>query len=305
VRCETLALGEQDAGIVRARDGRSDLVVYLFHGLGGSSASGYVRRCAREVLAGGHAVVVFDHRGCGLGRGLARRPHHAGAIEDILRVIAHGRTRWPGRRHLAIGFSLSGNDLLLGLGRQALRGPDLAIAVNPPIDLADAAERISRGRGRLYDLRFARRVLAGARERVRAGLLEQVPKVSLAAGLLEVDEAYTARAAGFANRAEYYRLCSSRQLLKEVRIPTLLLSAADDPIVDARGLAAAPRSRFVQVHIERWGGHMGYLTRSGLGLRPWLPGTLAHYVEALRRVRVLTRSPSPAHEPPSARAAPP
>ena len=286
--------------MLRSREGESELVVYLFHGLGGSSKSGYMRACARVLLEDGHTVAVFDHRGCGLGRGLATRPHHAGATEDLLRVVAHGRRTWPSKRHLCIGFSLSGNDLLLGLTGEVIGGPDLALAVHPPVDLAHAADRIARGLGRMYDWRFAWRVLRGARERVRAGRLDGVPKVSFTGGLHAVDQAYTARAAGFASHEEYYRLCSSRAALAEVRVPTVVLSSADDPIVDVDLLRSAPRSRFVCLHVEPRGGHMGYLGMTG---SRWLPEAVRHYVQALRRIRVFKRRTKTEPGPPSVRAA--
>ena len=301
VRMESLDLGEGDLGVLRSREGTSELVVYLFHGLGGSSKSGYMRACARVLLEDGHTVVAFDHRGCGLGRGLAGRPHHAGATEDLLRVVAYGRRTWPSKRHLCVGFSLSGNDLLLGLTGEVIGGPDLALAVHPPIDLADAADRIARGWGRIYDWRFAWRVLRGARERVRAGRLEKPPEVSFTGGLRAVDDAYTAKAAGFSSREEYYRLCSSRVALADVRVPTVVLSTADDPIVDVELLRSAPRSRFVCLHVEPRGGHMGYLGVKG---SQWLPGAVRHYVDALRRIRVFKVRSRSEPSPPSARAAP-
>ena len=50
--------------------------------------------------------------------------------------------------------------------------------------------------------------------------------------LKDFDENITAPMAGYSNAAEYYRKCSSIQTSSNVKIPVLILSSSDDPIVD-------------------------------------------------------------------------
>ena len=129
-----LACSDGDRLVAFVTEGISDTVVYLFHGLAGSTDSGYIHRTARVALRQGHTVMMMNHRGCGEGVGLARYPHHSGRAEDLSSAIEFGRGRFKNRRHLAIGFSLSGNALLLLLtGNRGIVKPDLAISVNAPI----------------------------------------------------------------------------------------------------------------------------------------------------------------------------
>src|SRR5579872_1060681 len=103
-----------------------------------------MHRTAILALKRGYMVYAFNHRGCGLGAGLARHPYHSGRAEDLSAAIAFGRSQHPRARHVAIGFSLSANALLLLLGGE--RGktlPDQAIAVNAPLDLETCSRSLA------------------------------------------------------------------------------------------------------------------------------------------------------------------
>jgi hypothetical protein len=75
--------------------GTSNTVVYLFHGLAGSTDSTYMHRTAELALKLGHSVVMVNHRGCGEGVGFANEPYHSGRSEDLSAVLEYGRRRFP------------------------------------------------------------------------------------------------------------------------------------------------------------------------------------------------------------------
>jgi predicted alpha/beta-fold hydrolase len=261
-----LELGDGDRLVVfeRAVQG-SRCVVYLFHGLGGDSDADYVRGCAAQLPD--CSIVAFNHRGCGAGRGLAKQPYHSGATGDLDAVLEWGRSRHPHALHIGIGFSLSGNTLLLLLARGG--GPDAGIAVNPPIDLAAASDAISSGFNRLYDLRFVQQCRRDPRCRdVRIRPWDT---------LRRVDDLYTAPAAGFRDAAHYYAQCSAAPELCAIDRPAVILTAADDPLVPIESFRCVPDQ--VHLHVETHGGHLGYLDRSGR----WLDRAIARYVAALIR----------------------
>lgn len=257
-------------------------VVHLFHGLTGSSSSGYVRRAAERFRALGHIVVAVNHRGAGLGAGLARGMYHSGVAHDVRAALAAGRARHPQRRHLAIGYSLSGNALLLALGRDRTDLPDAAIAVNPPVDLAGCVARLMRPTNKLYDLNFVRGCVRLVEERVQLGLLPPQPRFGLRDTIRDFDERVTAPLAGFADADDYYTRCSARPWLTSIDVPTVILTSRDDPLIDWRDAGEAPRSASVGVHVVPHGGHMGYLARDGvLGSKRWLEDALSIAFERL------------------------
>ncbi len=274
----TLRLPDGDALKVRLARGTTDVVIYLFHGLGGDADRDYMRRAADSAWKQGHSVMAVNHRGAGEGRGGARHPYHSGATVDAATVIQAGRGFFPEHRHLAIGFSLSGNILLLLAGRdEQLAQPDALIAVNPPVDLNHCSLLMSKGLNRIYDLRFVNMLRKQVRERYEFGLLDKPIEIPATATLRDFDALYTAPEGGFADRADYYARCSSGPHLAAIETPAVILSCQDDPFAPAADIEACARSPFVHLHLTARGGHMGYLGR-GLPKLRWLDAALDHYI---------------------------
>ena len=270
----SLRLPDQDVLKLRVARGRSGTVVHLFHGLGGSVDADYMRRAAALAWARGHSVIAVNHRGAGEGRGMAAKPYHSGSTLDLATVFLMGQGLFPEQRHLAIGFSISANMLLLLLGRDRhLTLPDAAIAVNPPVDLDACSRRITRGFNRVYDVRFVRMLKAQVRERVAFGLIPDFPAFPPFADLRDFDAAYTAPAGGFASREDYYARCSAGPHLGGIETPTLILTSRDDPFAPASDVEACALGPGVRLHVAEGGGHMGYLGRGAPGLR-WLDAAL-------------------------------
>ncbi len=273
--------GDQLAG--RHYPGETSVLTLVFHGLGGDDQAHYVRRTVALARKLGHHVWTVNHRGCGAGRGLAKRPYHSGSGDDLGAVFAAARERHPALRQLAVAYSLSANALLLNLGGglpEPAAQPDAAIAVNPPIDLGACSETIHRGLSRLYELRFIKRCRRAIHQRLEDGLIPDIYRTWPFMSLREFDDAYTTKAARFQDADDYYERCSARHYLAQITVPTVLLMAKDDPFIPWRHAIEANPSPSVHLHIEPHGGHMGYLSRDLPGHR-WLPYAVAHYAQQL------------------------
>jgi predicted alpha/beta-fold hydrolase len=197
-------------------------------------------------------------------------------------VIRWGRKRWPDSKHFAVGFSLSGNALLLLLGsRHDLSDghPDAAVSVNAPIDLARTSQLLERGLNRIYSRKFVKDCRRDIASRVRAGLLQDPPAIPRGAKLWDIDDLFTAPMGGFKDRHDYYARASAGPHLSKIRIPAVMLTAEDDPFVDVHPYRDLPRAENVGLHIERAGGHMGYLGAklTPLGNRFWMDWALREY----------------------------
>jgi len=258
-------------------------LILVFHGLGGDDQAHYVRRTVALARKLGHHVWTVNHRGCGEGRGLAKKPYHSGSGDDLGAAFAAARTRHPHLRQLAVAYSLSANALLLNLGGglpETAAQPDAAIAVNPPIDLGACSDAIHRGLSRLYELRFIRRCRRAIQERVADGLIPAIYQTWPTMSLRQFDDAYTTKAGGFRDAEDYYARCSARSHLSKISVPTVILMAQDDPFIPWQHAAEAQPSPAVHLHLEARGGHMGYLSRDLPGHR-WLPYAVEHYARQL------------------------
>ena len=86
------------------------------------------------------------------------------------------------------------------------------------------------------------------------------------------DDKVTAPLHGFKSAEEYYQKSSSRQYLKFIAIPTLIIHAADDPFTDTSIIPNADElSSSVTLELSTTGGHVGFIagTIPGIG-KSWL-----------------------------------
>lgn len=260
-----------------------DRMVLLIHGLCGCHLSPYVQRLAAKLCRRGVRTFRMDMRGCGAGAGLARMPYHAGRSDDAAAALAHIEKLSPQSPVTLIGFSLGGNitlKLLGELGGQACGRLDSAVAVCPPVDLQVCVERLARLENLGYDRYFVRSLRAAALARGR--MHPDAPSVALPRRRLrlwEFDDVYTAPVCGFGTAANYYRLASSAPLIPQIRLPTLIITSRDDPLVPCEPLERLPPSPHVELHIAAGGGHLGFVARRGADLdRRWLDWRLIEWV---------------------------
>jgi predicted alpha/beta-fold hydrolase len=254
-------------------------VALLVHGLCGSHRSGYLRRIALRLNAAGVRTFRIDLRGCGAGVALARQPYHSGRSEDLVAALDAIAGWCPRAPATLIAFSLGANIALKLLGECGDRPPGRlarAVAVCPPVDLAACVVALRRYPARFYD-RFFSATLVG---QVRASptLGEAAARIfanQAPTRLIDFDDAFTAPLSGFGDAATYYRRCSAAPLLPDIRVPTLILAAQDDPIVPCAPLLGAGLSASTTLQLTRHGGHLGFIAG---GRRHWMDERIVEWV---------------------------
>jgi len=225
----------------------------------------------------------MDLRGCGAGEHLAKFPVHAGRSEDVAAALAHVMETCPNSPVFLVGFSMGANLVLKLLGELGSQRPDHlagAMAVAPPIDLVTCARNMERGINCLYNRSFLRTLLRTANERRQRVPAELAPPLSpRPITLREFDHRFTAPLAGFASAEEYYERASSAPLLKNIEVPTVVLTAADDPIVPVQPFESASYSPLAKLVVVPSGGHLGFFGKSGLDPdRRWLDWRIVDWV---------------------------
>ena len=235
----------------------------LLHGLAGCHGSAYMVRVGLKLNQKGIRVFRLDHRGCGSGTHLARFPYNAGRSEDVRAAVRSVRELCPNSSVAVIGFSLSGNMVLKMLGEDAAasHAPNCAVAVNPPVDLAACGEALRRKANRLYERHFVK--LLGKQVQQRAAHFPDAPQPrwqSLPDRLREFDDGYTAPASGFEGVDDYYAQCSGNQFVPSIQIPTLIITARDDPLIPVSSFESLSTQQVTTV-IAPHGGHLGYIGR--------------------------------------------
>ena len=256
-------------------------IVLLVHGLGGSHASGYMKRMTRRLLPHGLRVVRMDLRGCGHGMALARRPYHGGCSHDV-RAAALAIHEWsPVSPLVLIGFSLGGN-IVLKLAGEASTDPlshlERVAAVSPPIDMIRCAALLAQPRNRLYELHYLRGLVHQVQQRRLLNADEPVVNFPRRMTMRLFDDLYTAPRWGFEDALDYYQWASSMRLIPRIEVPTLILTARDDPFVAVESFETLTAPPHIDVMLLARGGHMGFLGWDGARAVRWAEHRLTEWV---------------------------
>jgi predicted alpha/beta-fold hydrolase len=263
--------------------------VLLMHGLAGCHQSGYMVRLADKLSRRNIRVFRLDHRGCGAGTKLAQRPYNAGASDDVRDVLSFLAELCPGSAAGVAGFSLSANILIKMLGedssdREGYPFVTCAIAVCPPLDLSVSADSLSVGFNKFYERHFVKMLSAQYYERRK--LFPDGPHLQrekLPTRLREFDDCYTAPAAGFGSVDEYYERCSGKRFISEIEVPTLVVNAANDPLIPRSTIESIrlPDDSPVEMVLTAGGGHLGFVARqSDAPDRWWIDWRVIDWFEA-------------------------
>lgn len=259
-------------------------IALLVHGLGGSHLSGYMQRTAAKLAVRGTRVFRMDLRGYGCGFAHARHPVHAGRSDDVAAALAWLAARFPQQGVTAVGYSMGANLVLRMAGKFAAAPPAnlrSVMAVSPPIDLEHCSRGIRVGLNRLYDRHFVKELLLhlSRRRKEVPGVLDRIV-VPPPRRLFEFDNEFTAPVCGFSDVYDYYAQASSAPLLAQIVVPTLIVSAADDPIVCAAMFENASYSPSTRVVITPSGGHLGFIGIRGIDPdRRWLDWRTLEWVQ--------------------------
>jgi uncharacterized protein len=247
---------------------RSRPRLIVLHGLEGGLRSPYVRAILHRTVTVGWEADLLLFRGCGDEPNRTPRFYHSGETGDLAFVVRRLSAEDPSAPLFLVGYSLGGNVLLKWLAQEradlpsTLRG---AVAISVPFDLEAGARHINHGLSRIYQWYFLRTLKIKARAKLAQfpGLFD-AGALGRAHTMVEFDDAVTAPVHGFQGARDYYSRSSSAQLLCQIRIPTLLISAFDDPFLPAEVLQAAASTAdhnpALQLRFSTHGGHVGFIS---------------------------------------------
>jgi uncharacterized protein len=240
-------------------------VVVLLHGLEGDSGRAYMLGMVRALNRGGWDAVAVNFRGCSGEPNRTPRLYHSGETQDLDHVVAHVVQEDQYSEVALVGFSLGGNVILKYVGEQggSIR-PEItrAVTFSVPCDLASSSIKMAEITNRLYLIRFMKmlreKILIKKRlmpDKIDDSGLDQIKTFA------QFDDCYTAPLHGFKNAQDYWEKSSSRQFLPGIAIPTLLVTAADDPFLgpSCYPYREANASPCFFLETPRFGGHVGFV----------------------------------------------
>lgn len=245
-------------------------IVIVLHGIAGCIDSPYARGLLQTIIDCNWRGLFVHFRGCSGVPNRLPRFYHSGETEDFDFIVTELLRRDPKVLIAAVGFSLGGNVLIKWLSKNNSKKSVVAgVAVSVPFELYKAANHLNKGFSRFYQwylLRSLRRLVKSKFDQQPGPVdIHEIDKLRT---FWEFDNHVTAPLHGFVDADDYYHQASSRNDLKHITTPTLILQARDDPFIPPE-VNPQPHelSPYVTFELYETGGHVGFIS----GKYPWQP----------------------------------
>lgn len=271
----------------QAAPGESPTLV-LVHGLEGSCDSGYMRGLAERAFVAGWNAIRLNQRNCGGTESLTPTLYNSGLSGDYRAVLNELIERDKLLEVLFAGYSMGGNLVLKMAGELGAAAPPQlrgVAGVCPCIDLARCADALHEARNFVYERHFVRNLKSRMRRKARLfpGRFD-LSVLPHARSVRAFDDAITARYCGFRDAADYYERSSALRVAGEIRVPTLIAAARDDPFVPFATFSdpALTGNSHIRVISPEHGGHCAFVSRHAGRERFWAEARIMDFLSALR-----------------------
>jgi uncharacterized protein len=255
----------------------------LVHGLEGSSKSGYMMGLAERAFAQGWNAVRLNQRNCGGTESLTPTLYNSGLSGDYRAVLFELIERDSLPEIFFAGYSMGGNLVLKMAGELAGTAPSElrgVAAVCPTIDLAVCADAFALPGNFLYEHHFVSNLKRRMRRKAALfpGKFDLGPMARVHT-VREFDDVITATYCGFRGASDYYERSSALRVVGDIRVPTFVLTAQDDPFVPFASFfnSALANNSNISLNAPIHGGHCAFISREGGESRFWAEARIMEY----------------------------
>lgn len=258
----------------------------MIHGLEGCTESHYMRGLARKCWNAGWNCIRINQRNCGGSEHLTPTLYHNGLSQDYGRIIQEITDEDGCTAVWLIGYSMGGNLALKLAGEHGTTLPSLrgVAAVCPNIQPAACVRALQHPSNWIYHRYFLKSLAEKLRKKARLfpGRWD-LSHLSHIKTMWEFDEIYTAPDGGYRDAEDYYEQSAARNALSSITIPTLVITAQDDPFIPYHMFAdpALDANPFIQLEAPAHGGHCGFFQRHQNHEDPfWAENRLCDWIHA-------------------------
>lgn len=234
----------------------------LIHGWEGSAESLYLLSTASYLRDAGYDVFRLNMRDHGPSHHLNPDLFHSNRLAEVVGAVKRLQVMFPDRPLYVAGFSLGGNFAL----RVGLRAPSHGIdvrqivAVCPVLEPEHTLEALETGwfGYRQYFLKKWRRSLKKKMGAYPA--LYDFADVGSIPTLTELTAFFVDNHSGFPDLRSYLKgYALTGDVLANLRVPSHILFARDDPVIPVRDLERIARPECLALTVTEHGGHCGFV----------------------------------------------
>ena len=250
------------------KGGHKNLVI-ISHGLESSSHAKYVQGTADHLRQNGFDILAWNYRGCSGELNRTIKCYHSGASYDLATVVEHVLESTNYEAVYLVGFSLGGNLTLKYLGEESTelsKKIKAGCVFSTPCYLKTASHELASGFNKVYTQNFVstlRQKVYDKEEMLKESGFD-TSVVKKLKDLPAFDDFFTAPLHGFKDADDYYEQCSSKYFLKDIKVPTLIVNAANDPFLskECYPYEEVEENPCLDLEVPEHGGHVGFYQRS-------------------------------------------
>lgn len=244
----------------------SKKLAILSHGLGADSYRPYITGMVHALNKKGFDALAWNFRGFSGVPNKTAKMTHAGATHDLEAVIQYALSLKKYKAIVLVGFSLGGNITLKYLGEQGKAiHPQIvkAITYSVPCNLHSSAQHIGKFSNKIYMLHFMMllRNYIHAKTKILPGEIDASDLQEIS-NFKQFDNRYVAPLHGFKDAEDYWKQSSCDRYLENIKVPTLLVNAKDDPFLpgDCFPIKQSKNNPNLTLEIPQKGGHVGFVS---------------------------------------------
>jgi uncharacterized protein len=238
-------------------------LIVLIHGWEGSSDSTYVLSTGRYFFRLGYDIFRLNLRDHGRSHHLNRGLFHGALINETVQAIGNIARLLPNLPCYLIGFSLGGNFVIrIALHQSTSPIPNLrrAFSISPALDPYRSTLAIDKNFP-LYRFYFLNKWKKSLRKKQSCFpelyRFEEILHKQTCMALTEAIMPWYTEFGSYLEYFSYYTLTGNT--LASLAMPVTIITSADDPIVPVEDFHHLPQNRYLDVSIQQYGGHCGFL----------------------------------------------
>jgi uncharacterized protein len=255
----------------------------MVHGLEGSSDSPYMRTLAEKAFLAGFNALRVNQRNCGGTEQLTPTLYNSGLSGDFRAILETLQTQDGLPEIFFAGYSMGGNLVLKMAGELGAQAPAALrgiCAVCPVLNLAECVDTLEKPQNVLYEWNFVRNLKARMSRKAKLfpGMF-RLDRLNRIHTVREFDDVITAPNCGYRDAVDYYDRASAARVVGQIAVPTLILTAQDDPFVpfsifNVPGVAANPN---ISLLAPEHGGHCSFISNVAGAERYWAEARIVEF----------------------------
>lgn len=263
-----------------------DELVILSHGLEGSSQAAYIKGMTKHFTENEKVdVIAWNMRSCSGELNRKDIFYHAAMIEDLQAVVDFAKSYKKYKKISLIGFSLGANLNAYYLGSLGNNVPSeiiCSIMFSTPLCLDACVDKLhSSSMGQVYANSFIKTMKSKVRQKRKLNMLQDLDHHAIrkCRTFREFDNLVTAPLGGFKTAKEYYEFASAIHMIENIKVPTLLVQAQDDPFLIPKSFPykLAASHNYLHLEVTPTGGHVGFI-HYDKGLMFWSEQRAAEFI---------------------------